>query len=40
MENTNDKYKKYSFQFNNSIEVLISLYKFKKELKGNKDDIT
>ena len=36
MSNPNDDISKYSFQFNNSIKVFLSLYKFKQELIGEK----
>ncbi len=39
MENQNEKLIKYSFQFNNSIRVFISLYKFKQELSKKKSEI-
>ena len=38
MENQNEKLIKYSFQFNNSIRVFISLYKFKQELLKKKNE--
>jgi len=40
MSNSKDVIRKYSFQFNNSIKVFISLYKFKQELKDAKQQIS
>ena len=40
MSNSKDNISKYSFQFNNSIKVFISLYKFKQELIDKKQTIS